>query len=190
MLHNKQAMNERIATLEKQINDLTAELFKERAAAEPEPVSPDYSFETANGPASLSDLFGDKNELVLIHNMGKSCSYCTMWADVLESNRRHIETRAALVLVSPDPADIQQKLASARGWTYRMATDASREFTSAMGFWTEENGWWPGASTFRKNADGSIVRTGKAIFGPGDAFCPPWHFFSMLGVDEESWTPN
>lgn len=183
-------MSDRIQELEKQIYDLNQELFRARAEGTPETVSPEFAFETAAGTVRLADLFGNKNELVLIHNMGKSCSYCTMWADVLEGSKKHLETRCALVLVSPDSPEDQRKLAAARGWTYRTVTDATKDFTSAMGFWTEENGWWPGASTFRKNADGSIVRTGKTIFGPGDAFCPPWHFFSMLGIDEEQWTPH
>jgi predicted dithiol-disulfide oxidoreductase (DUF899 family) len=181
-------MNPQIQALEKQIGELTEQLFEERAKAEPMAVG-SFMFETANGPTSLSDLFGGKAKLVLIHNMGKSCPYCTMWADSLEGSKRHIESQCALVLVSPDPSDVQAKLAAARGWTFRMVTDAAKEFSSAMGYWTESDGWWPGVSTFRKN-EGSIVRTGKAIFGPGDAFCPPWHFLSLLGIRDGEWSPT
>jgi hypothetical protein len=97
--------------------------------------------------------------------------------------------------LEPDPPAINvdgrdPAVGVARGWTYPMATDATKEFTSAMGFWNEKEGWWPGCSTFRRNADGSIVRTGRAIFGPGDAFCPPWHFFSLLGIQEGDWEPH
>lgn len=182
-------MNEHITKLETEIYELTQQLFKARAAADPEPIS-DFTFETKDGPRKLSELFGDKNELILIHNMGKSCSYCTMWADCLEGSKKHIETRASLVLISPDDPETQGKLAAARGWTFRTATDATKEFTSAMGFWTEAEGWWPGCSTFRRNQDGSVVRTGRAIFGPGDAFCPPWHFFSLFGIADDPWAPH
>jgi predicted dithiol-disulfide oxidoreductase (DUF899 family) len=182
-------MNEEIEALEKEMVELSERIFAARARAEPELFS-DFTFETAVGTQSLTELFGDKSELVLIHNMGKTCPYCTMWADNLEGSKRHIESRCALVLVSPDPADVQAKLAAARGWTFRMATDATKEFTSAMGFWSEGEGWWPGVSTFRKNDDGTIVRTGKAIFGPGDSFCPAWHFFRLLGIGESDWTPS
>lgn len=182
-------MNEQIRNLEKQIDELTTELFKARKAATPEAVG-EFQFETAAGPASLASLFGDRDELILVHNMGKSCPYCTMWADCLEGSKKHLESRCALVMVSPDPPEIQEKLAGARGWTYRMVQDATREFTSAMGYWNEKDGWWPGVSTFRRQADGSIVRTGRATYGPGDPFCPPWHFFSLLGIEDGDWEPH
>ncbi len=182
-------MNDHILQLEKQIETLTEQLFAARAAATPEVVG-DFAFETAAGSVTLAELFGDKAELVLVHNMGVSCSYCTMWADCLESTRRHIESRCALVMVTPDSAEVQAKVASARGWSFRMVTDATREFSSVMGYWSEADGWWPGVSTFRLGADGSIVRTGKAVYGPGDAFCSPWHFFSLLGIRDGDWSPN
>jgi predicted dithiol-disulfide oxidoreductase (DUF899 family) len=44
----------------------------------------DYLLATTEGTnVALSELFGDKKELVVIHNMGKSCPYCTLWADGL-----------------------------------------------------------------------------------------------------------
>lgn len=183
------SMNDQIKELEKKIEELTNELFAARAAAEPEAVG-EFTFRTAEGEETLADLFGDKTELVLVHNMGKSCSYCTMWADCLEGSKGHIESRCALVMVTPDDPETQAKMAKAREWTYRLVTDETKDFTSAMGFWNETEGWWPAVSTFRKNPDGSIVRTGRAIYGPGDAFCPPWHFFSLLGIQDGDWAPH
>jgi predicted dithiol-disulfide oxidoreductase (DUF899 family) len=182
-------MNDEVLRLEKEIEALTEQLFAARAAATAEAVG-SFVFETAAGPVSLAELFGDRDELVLVHNMGVSCSYCTMWADCLESTRRHIESRCALVMVTPDSAEVQAKVASERGWSCRMVTDATREFSAAMGYWSEADGWWPGVSTFRRGAGGSVVRTGKAVFGPGDAFCSPWHFFSLLGIRDGDWSPK
>jgi len=182
-------MNDQIKSLEKQIYSLTEDLFKARAAAEPESVE-NYAFTTAEGEKTLADFFGDRDELILIHNMGKSCSYCTMWADLLEGSRRHLETRCAIVLISPDDSETQAKLAQARGWTFPMATDTDRRFTTEMGYLKEDKYWGPGCSTFRKQDDGSIVRTGTSFFGPGDAFCPPWHFFSLLGIQDGEWEPH
>ncbi|TVS08776.1 MAG: DUF899 domain-containing protein, partial [Phycisphaerales bacterium] len=45
-----------------------------------EPVG-EYAFTTSDGEVSLADLFAGKRDLLIIHNMGKRCSYCTMWAD-------------------------------------------------------------------------------------------------------------
>ena len=64
---------------------------------------------------SLLELFRDKDDLLVIHNMGRSCVYCTMWADGLVSSLPHIEDRTAVVVVSPDPADMQREFAESRG---------------------------------------------------------------------------
>lgn len=183
------AMNARLRELEKQFYDLAQELFAERAKSEPEAVL-DYSLLSPEGAISLSELFGDKTELIVSHNMGEFCSYCTMWADCLEGSRKHLETRCALVMVTSDPPEVFQRNAAERGWTYRILQDESKEFTAAMGFWNEEHGWGPGVSTFRKNPDGTIVRTGWTEYGPGDAFCPPWHYFSLPGITEDDWSPK
>lgn len=182
-------MHQRLRELEKQFYDLAQELFAERAKFVPEPVR-DYTLIGLDGPVTLGELFGDKSELIVSHNMGEFCSYCTMWADCLEGSKKHIETRCALVMVTSDPPEIFQRNAAERGLTYRILQDESKEFTAAMGFWREEDGWGPGVSTFRRLPDGTIVRTGWSFYGPGDAFCPPWHYFSLLGIGEDDWTPK
>ncbi|MCY3748055.1 MAG: DUF899 family protein, partial [Chloroflexi bacterium] len=42
-----------------------------------EPVQ-DYRLRGPDGPVRLSELFGAKSDLILIHNMGTGCPYCTM----------------------------------------------------------------------------------------------------------------
>lgn len=182
-------MNEQVRQLEQRISALKEELSKARAAAVPELVD-DHEFVGPDGPIMLSDLFGDHDDLLLIHNMGKSCNYCTLWADGFSGYLRHLEERAAFVVVSPDDPETQRKLAAARGWRFRMVQDASRAFTSAMGMWTEKDGWWPGVSGFHRNPDGSIVRTGVTSFGPGDDFCLPWPMFEMLTGGAKGWEPH
>lgn len=182
-------MNDQIRALERQIEELKGQLEKARAEAVPEPVE-DYVLATATGPTKLSELFGDKDDLILVHNMGKSCSYCTLWADGYSGYLRHLNERTAFVLVSPDDPATQAKLAAARGWKFQMAQDADRKFTSAMGMWNENDGWWPGISGFHKNPDGSIVRTGVAQLGPGDDFCMVWPMFGLLQGGAKGWEPH
>lgn len=182
-------MNDQIRQLEEQILGLKEELAKARGAATPEPVA-DHVLVGLEGPTKLSELFGDREDLLVIHNMGKGCRYCTLWADGFSGYLRHIEERAAFVVVSPDDPDTQAKLAAARGWRFRMVQDASREFTAAMGMWNDKDGWWPGVSGFHRNADGSIVRTGTTMFGPGDDFCLPWPMFDLLQGGAKGWEPH
>ena len=47
--------------------------------------------------ATLSSLFGDRGGLIVVHNMGRDCSYCTMWADGFTGLLPHLESRAAFV---------------------------------------------------------------------------------------------
>jgi hypothetical protein len=62
-----------------------------------------------------------------------------------------------------------------------------------MGFDHGENGahdYWPGISAFHREPDGTIVRTGKDFFGPGDDYCPPWRMFDLLHGGSGNWEPK
>ena len=158
-----------------------------------EPVS-DYQLQSPDGPVNLSALFGDKEDLILVHNMGSGCSYCTMWADNFNGVAHHLQDRAAFVLVSPDsPAD-QQAFARGRGWRFPIYSAQDSTFTADMGFQSTAGGFMsgfqPGVSVFRKNGDGGITRVAKDHFGPGDSYCGAWHLFSLLPDGWAGWDPQ
>jgi predicted dithiol-disulfide oxidoreductase (DUF899 family) len=145
----------------------------------------DYVFKNREGQdVKLSELFGDKEDLVLIHNMGKSCSYCTMWADGFNGIFKHIQNRAGFALVSPDAHEVQRDFADSRGWKFPMFSGADSTFIKDMGYQTEKGDYWPGASAFHKDSNGNITRVSKTYFGPGDFYCSVWHFFDMLPQKE------
>lgn len=180
-------MSEEIASLEREIESLKERLARARHAAAREIVENQLLL-TLGGPVALLDLFTDRTELWVVHNMGKSCPYCTLWADGLNGQLLHLENRAAIVLISPDPPEVQREFATSRNWGFAMASDQDKAFTTAMGFWTDKEGWWPGVSGFQREGD-AIYRTGKAIFGPGDEFCPIWPMMDLLGGDK-GWEPE
>jgi predicted dithiol-disulfide oxidoreductase (DUF899 family) len=70
----------KLATWRGQIAELRQKMRDAQAAVEPEPMR-DYEFTTAEGSLRLSQLFGTKRDLLVIHNMGRSCPNCTLWAD-------------------------------------------------------------------------------------------------------------
>src|SRR5690606_947192 len=108
------------------------------------------------GDVALQDLFGDKNELILIHNMGASCQYCTMWADTLHRSLPYLTSRANVVLVSPDTPDNQAKIAKARNCTSPLDIDSDVAFTKPMGDHQSDGdcaGFRPGTSTSNKPQD-------------------------------------
>ena len=182
-------LTDEIHEVENQILRLRERLAQLRAKLN-EPVE-DYEFEEWNGPALLSELFGAKKDLLVIHNMGASCRYCTLWADGLNGFHDHLADRAAVVLVTPDAVDAAMKFAESRHWKFHMVTDESRKFSERMGYWSaSEKSAYPGVSAFRKQDDGTIVRTGTASFGEFDDFCAIWHMFSLLQDGVNGWEPQ
>lgn len=184
------ATYEEMASIEAQIETLK----KRRAAliqALPREEVTDYEFPLAEGGTRrLSELFGSHDDLLLIHNMGGGCAYCTLWADGFESLRLHIESRSAFALVSDDEPAAAAAFARSRGWTFPVLSGRHSTFTRDMGFYFEGQGVYPGVSAFHRQADGAIVRTAKTFFGPGDDFCPVWHFFDLLEGGAKGWEPK
>jgi predicted dithiol-disulfide oxidoreductase (DUF899 family) len=172
---------------QEQIKALRAKQRELRGAVEPEEVS-DYSFSTPAGAVKLSELFGDKDYLFVIHNMGAGCSYCTMWADGFNGVLPHLADRAAFVLASPDDPANQQKFKDSRGWKFRMVSHKGSSFAADMGY-AREGGWMPGVSVFKKG-DGRILRVSDTGFGPGDDFCAAWHFFDLIPEGADGWQPK
>jgi predicted dithiol-disulfide oxidoreductase (DUF899 family) len=176
-----------IEALEMQIYELTARLNKLRQAASGSEVGA-YRFATLAGEVSLLDLFGDKDTLLLIHNMGQGCRYCTLWADGFNGFLPHLESAMSVVLVSKDDPELQRRFANSRGWRFRLASHGGGDYMTEQSV-QDGGGNMPGAVVYTR--DGSMVRRKNAvIFGPGDRFCSAWNLLALAGLDEGSWTPQ
>lgn len=147
----------------------------------------EHVFATADGDIRLRDLFGEHEDLILIHNMGASCPYCTLWADGFNGVLPHLEDRAAFVVVSPDEPAAQKKFARSRGWEFRMVSDQG-DFTAEMGY-RHGDDVMPGFSSFRRDGE-KVYRVGHSPFGPGDVYCGVWHLFDMLDEGADGWQPK
>ncbi|HUO11705.1 MAG TPA: DUF899 family protein [Caulobacteraceae bacterium] len=176
------ALHDEIRTLQKQV--------------EPQPAE-DYVFGGWDAPVKLSQLFGAKRDLFVIHNMGTTCRYCTMWADGFNGVYEHLADRAAFVLATPNTPDVQKQFARSRGWRFPMVSHAGNTFARDMGYRLEtgdESGentsrWVPGVSAFQKR-DGGVVRVSDTELGPSDDFCSVWHFLDMLPEGPAGWEPK
>jgi predicted dithiol-disulfide oxidoreductase (DUF899 family) len=177
----------RLAAMRDEIARLREEMRHTQNAVEPEPVE-NYTFATIDGATKLADLFGDKDTLFVIHNMGASCRFCTLWADGFNGVLPHLESRAAFVVSSPDTPDKQQKFKDSRGWKFRMVSHRGGNFARDMGY-ADDNNYRPGVSVFKKEK-GSIVRVSDQQLGPYDDFCSVWHFFDMLPGGAGDWAPQ
>ena len=179
-----------IATLFDKIQAKKEDLIALRRAQPPLRVQ-DYELKRGDGSTVLlSELFGSHDELLLIHNMGQSCNYCMLWADGLNGLVDHIQRRCALVLSSPDEPSVMQAYADSRGWKFPLVSVGGSSFSKDVGFYVEGKGVYPGYSTFKKNADGTIDRVTFDYFGPGDDYCAIWPMFSLLPNGVNDWEPQ
>lgn len=161
-------------------------LRKERP---PEPVN-DYEFRTLDGPIRLSELFGSEHDLLVVHNMGRSCPMCTLWADGFNGVVRHLENRTAFVVSSPDEPAVQREFAESRGWRFRMVSTAGSTFARDMGYEDEKGQPWPGVSAFQRTADGAPARVGHTGFGPFDDFSPMFNLMTLFPEGQNGWWPK
>lgn len=183
-------MSEDIRQIESEINALRARLVEARKQAAAMPVQ-DYALRDLHGDeVRLSALFGGKPDLIVVHNMGRKCPYCTLWADGFAGFARHIENRAGFVLCSADEPAVAREFAASRGWPFRVVSGHGSPFAHDMGFEPRPGEPWPGVSTFRRGSDGSISRVGMASFGPGDEFCSIWHMLDLLRDGAAGWEPK
>jgi predicted dithiol-disulfide oxidoreductase (DUF899 family) len=183
--------------VDKEIARLQAEIEKNREAiaklrrSRPAETVQDYTFKGAGGKSvRLSELFGGKQDLIVVHNMGKGCNYCTLWADGFNGVAKHLQDRAALVVVSPDEPEVQKEFASSRGWTFPMCSIKGTSFSKDLGLRPLGNSLYPGVSALLKKADGTIVRVSKDFLGPGDVYCSVWHLFDLLEGGAKGWEPK
>ncbi len=184
-----EAIYDQIAALQKEIEKKREEILNLRAKMEPEQVV-DYTMKNKDGQdVQLSSLFDKRNELLVIHNMGKKCRYCTLWADGFNGFALPLADRVPTVVISPDAPEVQKEFAESRGWTFNMLSAQGNSFIKDMGFEQEPNRYWPGVSAFIRK-DGVIYRVSKDYFGPGDAYCSVWHLFDLLPSKDNGWQPK
>jgi predicted dithiol-disulfide oxidoreductase (DUF899 family) len=177
-----------LKALRERIGETRREMQTLQAAIEPEAVD-DYTFTNPQGSVRLSELFGGKQDLFVIHNMGTSCPYCTLWADGYNGVYEHLADRAAFVVSSPDTPEAQQRFAQSRGWKFPMVSHAGTSFAQDMGYRGSKGGWMPGVSVFQRQR-GRIVRVADSSFSPGDDFCAVWHFLDLLPEGSAQWQPR
>ncbi len=176
-----------IRKLEQQIFKLTEQLNTLRKQAPPTAVR-NYEFATLAGPATLLDLFGESDRLLMIHNMGQGCRFCTLWADGFNGFVDHLESAMAVVLVSKDAPPLQRQFANSRGWRFRLASHGGGEYITEQSVQADASNM-PGAVTYERKGE-QIFRKNACVFGPGDIYCSMWSLLGLAGMSEADWTPQ
>src|SRR5947207_6494041 len=135
-------------------------------------VTKAYVFEGEGGKASLADLFGNKQTLVIYSYMfgpqrEKPCPMCTSFMGTWEAKLPDIEQRIAFVFVARSPIARLIEAKKARGWTrHKIYSDISGDYT--RDYVSADDADAAGYSVFTRR-DGSIRHFWSGEMGPATA---------------------
>lgn len=169
-----------------------------------------YTFDSTTGKKTLSDLFGDKSQLIVYHFMfdptwSQGCKSCSFIADHYNPLAIHLAHRdISLVTVSKAPIEQIETFRTRLGWTFTWVsygnTDFGRDF--GVSFTDQElfdsNSVYnytgkpypiremPGLSVFARNDRGELFHT-YSVFARGlENFLTAYQFIDIApkGRDE------
>ncbi len=195
---------------EKELTKLRDELSEARRRLPWVKVPADYVFDHPDGKRTLSELFGDKSQLVIYHFMfdpswEAGCKSCSFWADNFERSVVHLAHRDVnLVAVSRAPLAKLRAFAKRLGWSFEWVSSFENQFNYDFGvsFTPEQvekgsveynfveqkayGGELPGISVFFKDPDGAVFHT-YSTYGRGlDMMNATYHYLDLVpkGRDE------
>ncbi|MFZ0517784.1 MAG: DUF899 family protein [Acidobacteriaceae bacterium] len=122
-------------------------------------VPEDYAFEGLNGPVHLSQLFGDKDTLVVYSMMfgpqrEQACPMCTAMLTSWDGTARNLRERIALAVTARSPIARLLDFKKERRWqNLQIYSDTKGDYTRA--YVSADDGDIPGLSVFTRG-DGSI----------------------------------
>lgn len=157
-------------------------LLQERINLPWERVEKQYIFEDTSGKKTLTQLFGDKSQLLVYHFMfgpewEQGCPSCSLTADTIDANFIHLTQRdVALAVVSHAPSEKIEPFRKRMGWSFPWVSAYGSDFNHdfAVSFTAEEMAREhiynfgtanfpaeeaPGVSAFYKDEYGEIFHT-------------------------------
>jgi len=124
---------------EKQLTRLRDELAAERRRLPWVRLDKNYEFDGPDGRLSMTDLFGDKSQLIVYHFMmgpgwEEGCPICSFWADSFDGTSVHLAHRdAAFVAVSRAPFAEIEAYRRRMGWSFPWVSSAPSDFNFDFG---------------------------------------------------------
>jgi predicted dithiol-disulfide oxidoreductase (DUF899 family) len=129
----------------------------------------DYEVVGADGPVKFSELFGNKQTLVVYSYMFGSerrrpCPVCTSLLSAWDGSAKNVGDRVGLVVFARSPIERLNDIKKERGWqNLRLYSDTSGSYTRA--YVTAEDGDVPGLNVFTLR-DGKIRHFWSGEMGP------------------------
>ena len=102
-------------------------------------VDADYTFDTADGPRSLDQLFDGREQLIVYHFMygptwTEGCPSCSFWADSYDGVVVHLANRqTSLVAVSRAPLAALHAYRQRMGWSFPWVSSLGTTFNADYG---------------------------------------------------------
>lgn len=118
-------------------------------------IPEDYSFEGQNGAVRISQLFGDKDTLVIYSMMfglerERACPMCTAMLTSWEGTARNLRERVALAVTARSPINRLLDFKKERGWqNLQIYSDTKGDYTRA--YVSAEDGDVPGLTIFTRS---------------------------------------
>jgi predicted dithiol-disulfide oxidoreductase (DUF899 family) len=177
------AARQELLKKEKEFSRLRDELSRERRELPREKVEKQYVFEGPNGKESLTDLFGNRSQLIVYHFMfgpgwEQGCPSCSFLADHFGGSLVHLAARDVnFVVVSRAPLAQIEAFKKRMGWNFKWVSSNGTDFNAdyqvsasrsedpkgqvyynytMQQFPSEER---PGASVFLKDDEGQVFHT-------------------------------
>jgi predicted dithiol-disulfide oxidoreductase (DUF899 family) len=122
-------------------------------------IPEDYAFEGANGVVRLSQLFGDKDTLVLYSMMfgpqrERACPMCTAMLTSWDGTARNLRERVAVAVTARSPIERLLDFKRERGWqNLQIYSDAKGDYTRS--YVSADDDDVPGLTVFTRR-DGAI----------------------------------
>lgn len=196
---------------EKEFTKLRDDISRQRRELPWVRVEKDYSFEDSDGRVTLSELFGDKSQLIVYHFMygpgwTDGCTGCSFVSDHFDGMLQHLKAKdVAFVAVSRAPLNEFQAFKKRMGWNFPWLSSAGSDFNYDFGvsFRQEDldrgpvmynfkvqpirNDEQPGLTVFYKDQDGAIYRTYSTYERGLDLLIGTYNFLDLLpkGREEE-----
>jgi predicted dithiol-disulfide oxidoreductase (DUF899 family) len=122
-------------------------------------IPQDYAFEGPNGAVRISQLFGDKDTLVIYSMMfgpqrERACPMCTAMLTSWDGTARNLRERVALAVTARSPIERLLDFKKERGWqNLQIYSDTKGDYTRA--YVSADDGDVPGLTVFTRG-DGAI----------------------------------
>jgi predicted dithiol-disulfide oxidoreductase (DUF899 family) len=124
---------------EKELTHKSDELARQRQELPWVPIEKEYTFQTADGPKSLAELFDGRSQLVVYHFMfgpefGFGCPVCSSIADSFDGVAEHLKARdVTMIAISRAPIEKLLAFRERMGWSFNWASSYDTDFNWDFG---------------------------------------------------------